>query len=219
MTSSRKWVRVTMSASAVTWALSWCPFQSWRPWSFSVSSRPPVLATGASGWCPAHILWFTGGAGLFSWNTLFTPPSSLLFKIFFVYRLLPPSLPLLIQHCCFPSRSSIFNLSYFRAAYLQATFASHSFFSFVILPISVLCPVFHASPLWPPPRSSTPLFCGFSATIQQTSQNLLKVSEFDVLIRLQLQWSALRLLNNVMCTAVCVSLCVCKADSRVIFSH
>lgn len=57
-TSSRKWVRVMMSVSAVTWAPLWCPSQSWRLWSSSAWSRPPVLATGASGWSPAHILYF-----------------------------------------------------------------------------------------------------------------------------------------------------------------
>lgn len=68
MTSLRKWVRVTMSALAVTWALWCCPFPSWHPWSSSASSRPPVLATGASAWFPAHILSFTNGNCSFDFN-------------------------------------------------------------------------------------------------------------------------------------------------------
>lgn len=54
MTSLRRRGQAMMSAT--TWARWWCPFRSWRRWSSSASSRPRVLATGASAWCPAHIL-------------------------------------------------------------------------------------------------------------------------------------------------------------------
>lgn len=56
MTSSKKLARPTMSASPATWAPSWCLSQTWRRWSSSASSRPPVLAAGASVWFWAHIL-------------------------------------------------------------------------------------------------------------------------------------------------------------------
>lgn len=56
MTSLKKLARPTMPASAATWAPSWCLSQTWRRWSSSASSRPPVLAAGASVWSWAHIL-------------------------------------------------------------------------------------------------------------------------------------------------------------------
>lgn len=54
MTSLSRWGQVMMSA--MTSAHWWCLFRSWLLWSSSAWSRPHVLATGASAWCPAHIL-------------------------------------------------------------------------------------------------------------------------------------------------------------------
>lgn len=56
MTSSKKLARPTTPAWAATWAPSWCLSRTWRRWSSSASSRPPVRAAGASVWSWAHIL-------------------------------------------------------------------------------------------------------------------------------------------------------------------
>lgn len=101
--------------------------------------------------------------------------------------------------------SSSNTISFF-PAYPSAAFTDSPFISSVISSVFCLFSIhFYPSLPWPPSHPSNLTLLSCYRTVQQTSQNLPKVSMFDIFLQLQLQWSALYCLDNVY---ICVYLCV-----------